>query len=370
MLSTPAIASAAVAMLVTSALGVCSTAQAQTANQAQTAYRPVLDPHAFRRHLAGRPTQLLVIAASHLSNFKSFKPEYADALVGKLVAFEPEIIAVEALSGVQCEELRRFDSAHPGLADRYCLSTDVATTAFGVDVPSATVESQKLMKDVADAPAPAKRRRLAGLFLAGGEPASAVVQWLRLDTSQRVAADGLTDALVGTLNSLSVKNDESYLVGARVAAERGLERVYGMDDHTADDILYGMDEAAGPAIQTIWKTTNPTLDAMRAMDAPTDGQSTLAIFRFNNLPDTQVNLAVGEHGLATSQDSPGLYGRQYTAWWEVRNERMASNIRASFANHPGAKVLVIVGGTHKPYLESYLDQIHEVQLVDAMKILE
>ncbi len=361
---TPAIASAAVAMLVTTVLSVGSTARAQTA------YGPVLDPHAFRQHLAGRPTQLLVIAASHLSNFESFKPEYADALVGKLVAFEPEIVAVEALSGVQCEELRRFDSAHPGLADRYCFSPKVAGAAFGVDVPSATVEAQKLIKDVADTPAPAKRRRLAGLFLAGGEPASAVVQWLRLDTSQRVAADGLTDELVKTLNSLSVKNNENYLVGARVAAERGLERVYGMDDHTADDILYGMDEAGNSAIQKIWKTPNSTLDAMRAMDAPTDGQSTLAIFRFNNLPDTQVNLAIGEHGLATSQDSPGLYGRQYTAWWEVRNERMAANIRASFANQPGAKVLVIVGGTHKPYLENYLDQIHEVQLVDAMKVLQ
>lgn len=338
--------------------------------QAQTTYRPALDPHAFRQNLAGPPTQVLVIAASHLSNFNAFKPEYADALVGRLAEFEPTIVAVEALSGVQCEGLRRFESAHPGLAARYCFSNEAAGTAFGVDVSQATVEAQKLLADVAADPDASKRRRLAGLFLAGGEPASAVVQWLRLDLPDRLAADGLTDALVSTLNALTVKNNESYLVGARLAAERGLERVYSMDDHTADDILYAMDEAAGPAIETIWKTTNPTLDAMRAMDIPTDGESTLAIFRFNNLPETQVNLAVGEHGLATSQDSPGLYGRQYTAWWEVRNERMASNIRASFANQPGARVLVIVGGTHKPYLETYLDQIHEVQLVDAVKVLQ
>ncbi len=364
MLSKSSIAFAALSMVLTAVVSTPSAAQAQTA------YRPALDTHAFRQNLAGRPTQVLILAASHLSNFSSFKPEYADTLVGKLAAFDPQIIAIEALSGVQCDGLRRFDARHPGLATRYCFSTEAAGTAFGVDVPTATIEALKLMAEVATDPTPAKRRRLAGLFMAGGEPASAVVQWLRLDAAERLENDGLTAELVRTLNSLSVKNNESYIVGARLAAERGLERVYSMDDHTADDILYGMDEAAGPAIEQIWNTSNPTLDAMRAMDVPTDGESTLAIFRFNNLPETQVNLAIGEHGLATSQDSPGLYGRQYTAWWEVRNERMASNIRSCFSDHPGARVLVIVGGTHKPYLEAYLDQIHEVELVDAMKVLQ
>lgn len=364
MLSTPSIALAAFAGLMS------VTPAGMAVAQASPTYSPALDTHAFRQNLAGPPTQVLVIAASHLSNFSSFKPEYADALVGKLAAFEPTIIAIEALSGVQCDGLRRFDSAHAGLADRYCPSTEPAGAAFGLDVPQATEEARKLLAEFSASPSPAQRRRLAGLFLAGGEQASALVQWLRLDPTERVASDGLTEPLVQTLTSLSVKNNENYVVGARLAAERGLERVYGMDDHTADDALYGMDEAAGPAIQAIWKTPNPTLEAMQAMDVPTDGESTLAIFRFNNLPATQANLAISEHGLATSQVTPGLYGRQYTAWWEVRNQRMAANIRASFANHPGAKVLVIVGGTHKPYLEAYLDQIHEVQLVDAGKVLE
>lgn len=362
--SRPLISAAAPALIAAVLAGALSTAQAQTP------YRPALDPHVFRQTLAGQPSRVLVIASSHLSNFNAFKPNYADTLVRRLAAFEPTIIAVEALSGVQCEELHRFDSAHPGLAARYCFSPEVAGEAFGMDVPEATVEAQKLLAEVTANPEPSNRRRLAGVFLAGGEPASAVVQWLRLDPPDRVASDGLTEALVSTLNALSVKNDESYIVGARLAAERGLERVYSIDDHTADHVLYSMDEAAGSAIEKIWKTTNLTLDAMRAMNAPTDGESTLAIFRFNNLPSTQVNLATGEHGLATSQDSPNLYGRQYTAWWEVRNARMASNIRAAFANHPGARVLVMVGGTHKPYLEAYLDQIHEVELVDAVMILD
>lgn len=339
------------------------------ASLAQDAVRPALDMNSFRSDLAGDPTQVLVLAASHLSNFPDFKPEYADGLVSRLSAFQPDIIAVEALSGVQCEGLRRFDSRHPGLAGRYCFDSAPAQAALGLTAVQAIVESEALLEQFASGATSAQRRRLAAVFLAAGEPASAVVQWLRLPIGDRTSQDGLTGDLVHTLNRLSVKVDENYAVGARLAAERGLERVYAMDDHTADDILYGMDEAGGPAIQTIWSTKNPTLTEMQSMPAPFDSASTLSIFRFNNLPSTQVALARGEHGLAVGQDTPGLFGRQYTAWWETRNLRMASNIRAAFSHRPGANVLVIVGGTHKPYLDAYLDQIHEVELVDASAIL-
>jgi hypothetical protein len=32
-------------------------------------------------------------------------------------------------------------------------------------------------------------------------------------------------------------------------------------------------------------------------------------------------------------------------------------------------MLVIVGASHKAYLEAYLNQMHDVQVVDAMKVL-
>ena len=48
---------------------------------------------------------------------------------------------------------------------------------------------------------------------------------------------------------------------------------------------------------------------------------------------------------------------------------MAANIRAAFATKPDARVLVIVGSTHKGYLDAYLDMMQDVRLVDAMQFL-
>ena len=49
---------------------------------------------------------------------------------------------------------------------------------------------------------------------------------------------------------------------------------------------------------------------------------------------------------------------------------MVANIRATFVNQPGARVLNIVGASHKGYFEAYLDMMHDVKLVDAEAVLK
>jgi len=48
---------------------------------------------------------------------------------------------------------------------------------------------------------------------------------------------------------------------------------------------------------------------------------------------------------------------------------MAGNIREILAHSHGSRILVIVGASHKPYLESYLNQMHDMRIVDAEKVL-
>ncbi|TAH42145.1 MAG: hypothetical protein EYC71_11235, partial [Gammaproteobacteria bacterium] len=72
---------------------------------------------------------------------------------------------------------------------------------------------------------------------------------------------------------------------------------------------------------------------------------------------------------AMGDPSPQHYGQRYVAGWETRNLRMAANIRAAFRDRPGARVLVIVGNSHKPWLDHLLGLMQGIDLVDAQKIL-
>ena len=100
------------------------------------------------------------------------------------------------------------------------------------------------------------RRRNALLFLAAGEPGSALVQWLYLPEDELVAADGLTDKLVSELERQRNLQSEVTLIAAPVAVSVGLERLWSVD---AQDFYAGSgdddDDAYGAAISSAW--SNP-----------------------------------------------------------------------------------------------------------------
>lgn len=63
------------------------------------------------------------------------------------------------------------------------------------------------------------------------------------------------------------------------------------------------------------------------------------------------------------------YDSDFGAALETRNLRMASNIREAIGNQPGSRTLVIVGASHKQYLEAYLHQMHDVHIVSSDLVL-
>ncbi len=325
----------------------------------------------WNKGLAGPQTEVMVLGTVHLSGLpKDFRVERLDPLLDRLAAFQPDVITIEALSGPDCDMLARYETSYPGTANDYCANTDAARKATGLDVPQAIAEVKKTLDAWSPAPAPADRRRLAALFSAANDKASALVQWLRLPEAERHAGDGLDATLVDELNLRKTRMNENYLIGAALAARLGLERVYPVDDHSADNITATLGAEFEKAITGVWKTAGENLVEFRKkIDSPAPGQSIIDYYRFLNDPASLRTNINADFGAALKDNVPPYYGRQYVAWWETRNLRMVANIRASFGNRPGARVLSIVGMSHKPYYDAYLGMMHEVKLVDPRTIL-
>ncbi|WP_411340949.1 DUF5694 domain-containing protein [Sphingopyxis sp. J-6] len=337
-------------------------------------YEPAFDPRDLKAGVAGDVGEALVLGTPHLSGLPdSFAPESLEPLLERLAAWKPEIIAIEGLSGRDCELLMRYKPLYPGAAD-YCWDPAPAQQVIGLDMVAATVEAERLLAAWPVQPAPGDRRRLAGLFLAGGEPASALVQWLRLPADERRAGDGLDDTLVAALEKLRTRRNENFLIGSVLAARLGLERVYATDDHSADATTASLDKdpGYGAAMQRIWETPQlkDRIAAEKALEAKLDGDGVMALYRFYNRPSTMRLAFDTDFGPALADATPQNYGRRYTGWWEVRNLRMVANVRAAMAERPGTRTLAIVGASHKGYFEAYLAMMHDVRLVDAETILK
>jgi TRAP-type C4-dicarboxylate transport system substrate-binding protein len=100
-----------------------------------------------------------------------------------------------------------------------------------------------------------------------------------------------------------------------------------------------------------------------------DPAAVLEMYRLFNEPAQAKLVFDSDFGAALEEPSAQHYGRSYVGYWETRNLRMTSNIRDAIAAQPGSRTLVIVGASHKTYLEAYLNQMHDVRMVNALRVL-
>jgi Family of unknown function (DUF5694) len=322
--------------------------------------------------VAGQRTQVMTLGSFHLRERKGFNPAWLASLIDRLAAFRPDIITIEGVSGEQCAVMKADPDLYADAYKSYCQDLGAIEAATGLTVTQANVEIRKTFETWPATPTANQRRRLAVLFLAAGDRWSAQVQWLRLPAAERRAADGIDADMLDILQRKDGKINENFDVAAVLAARIGLDRVYPVDDHTSDGVLAHTSPGFDAALTdhfTIVRRSPLFADHEQAMAGIVDPQSTLDHFRAMNRPHAQAPQIKGDFGGALSHKSEGLWGRHYVGWWDVRNLRMAANIRASFATRPGARVLNIVGSSHKPWYDAYMGMMADVEVVDAETVL-
>lgn len=332
----------------------------------------VFDPSKLKGPARATPNEVMVLGTTHLSHMpKSFDPVTLRGLLDRLAGWHPQIIAIESMSGPHCAFMRQYPGRYKDAVDSYCWDPAPARAATGLDVPAATAEAEAMLAHWPVTPTPAQRRKLASRLLAGGEPASALVQWLRLPEAERHAGDGLDTVLATLLDQLRTQRGEDWLIAAPLAARLGLERVVPMDDQ-AEIMLVADDKTYGEALTKAWN--NPVCAKRKKIDDALlaslgSAAGVLPLYRGLNDSVMAPMITGCDFGAALEDPSPQGYGRVYVGYWETRNLRMAANIREAVGTHPGSRALVIVGAAHKWYLQAYLNQMHDVHIVDVSPML-
>jgi hypothetical protein len=315
--------------------------------------------------------QVLVLGSLHLNSLpnKPLDPATLEPLMQKLAAFRPDVIAVELQPSEECDAARRFKSRYDGGFN--CAPTEAAQAATGLDIAAAVEAIDSALKTWPRQPSAVQHRHLAALFLAAAEEPSALVHWLQLPAVERREGDGLDAALVQRQQTLAQSQSESLIIGARLAAQLGVPRVHAVDNHTGDAMQVPDEKRFWEAVQASWAAGYPDLKARETATATLARASDLLpLYRFVNDP---ANMGIdGWCGVAPSMQHrmPERFPEMWVAGWEIRNLRMVANIRESFRERPGARVLTIVGAAHKPWFDHWLAQLQGVSVVKAGDVLK
>lgn len=319
--------------------------------------------------VAGVRSKVMTLGTFHLSEVQPFDARWLEPLMGKLAAFRPNIITVEGVSGEQCAMMKANPDRYAEAFESYCWDLTEIEKATGYSSAAANAEIRKTLGHWSANPTAAERRRLAMLFVAGGDRASAQVQWLRLPVAERRVGDGVDDNILKILRRSSGKPNENYDIAAALAARLGLERVYPVDDHSADAPSAPDYEKAMTTLFDAYQHTPLAAEWKRDKSAMKNGPSVLNWYRTANRHGAMDRQIRADFGTALAQKWPDTPARQYVGWWETRNLRMAANVRDAFTPTPGARVLNIVGASHKPWYDAFMRQMADVEVVDASTVL-
>ncbi|MXP27461.1 hypothetical protein GRI58_01320 [Porphyrobacter algicida] len=356
-------------MSIVLAILAAATSPVATANpQTQVAQAVDIGDTAARKR--GDRSHVLVLGTAHLSHLpKTFDTARLKPLLDKLAKWDPQSITVEGISGEQCDYLRSYEFAYPGTAEDYCPDTLAAREALRVTGPEAEKAVLALLKHKDHTPA--ERRRIAGLFLAIGEPESAMLQWEQLPKSEQHADENLPEAQVARLEKEARYRNENVSIAVALGVKLGLDRIYRVDDHTGDRAGVVADEKAyDRELPLIWKSK--LLDQRIAQDDAKEkvmlaGGSVIDWYRDLNSPANARLAMETDFGAAAGSTKYPATGRAYLAYWETRNLRIAANIREVLGS--GGRVLSIIGASHKPYLERYLGMTSDVVIDNVEKVL-
>jgi hypothetical protein len=197
------------------------------------------------------------------------------------------------------------------------------------------------------------------------------VQWLQLPEAERRVGDSLDAALVDKLKRIGTTNDEGYQIAARLAARLGLQRIHAIDNHTGDRIDVPDIKALARSIEAAWGAGGAALkERDKRKDVLSKAPDLLPLYRYINEPEGLQVHADANVRAAMRAKSPEAYPQIWVAGWEIRNLRMVANIRETFRERPGARVLTIVGVAHKPWLDNWLGQLQGVDVIDAGALLK
>ncbi|WP_413472821.1 DUF5694 domain-containing protein [Shewanella baltica] len=328
------------------------------------------------QHKTKVQTQVMILGTSHLSTIKNQLEESSlSPIIQILEDFQPTAIGVEALRAEDIiTMLNGSDEYQPVLTefvgDTLLLLAKKEQEDLGVSAKEAIAKLNVLL----DAPAFTAKQRIEVIkfAIAGYNKDTAALNWRYVD--ERSAIKTLSVELQQYLNKRIQSNNETNALAATLALKLNINRLYPIDDHLDKDLYSGMLERlmdsynASKAFKAF--STSEYINKLERLKAQgAESGDWLPLFTWVNSDEYMSDVIDKEWRLFVDEDLDVEAALSRIALWEIRNLNMASNIMRVVANHVGGKVIIVVGSSHKVFLDQYLSNMIGVKIVQFNDML-
>lgn len=326
----------------------------------------------FQKNNAQSKTEILILGTKHLGYIKDFKPDAVNEIIRRLDQFQFDAVAIENMPAQLLYDIQsRNDSAFADLLEGWAKERLEMAKSMQEYLNIDFFEAQQrlttlLAEKVFDQN---KRELLIKYFVASADLVSAVLQFNYTRSSTQVDTSTFYNSVISKLDELSRSHNEIFSLGLKVAKGKGLQKIEYIDDFQDEALLFkyfpnfiqdytqNQDMFKKLSSKPVFKK----VDSLASRGITNMNLSQLFVY-LNSKEFQKLDFeAQWEIWLKTNFKS-GTDRSRY-ALWEMRNLLITANIMKTAAFYPGKKILVIIGASHKSFLEKYLRQIPSIKIM-------
>jgi hypothetical protein len=333
-------------------------------------------------------TQIMVLGSIHLAQQGDDKARSAslDAVLRALGRFQPQIIGVERIPretiALWEREAPVYDEVLKEFAADALSAGRSAQKALSLDRRTAEAQAAALVETFKDRPTDevpaAERARAAVLLAAAYDFSSATLQWNYAVTHDSRADPasfaGVPSELREALSKSAQSRAEDTTIGLALARRLGLQRVYAIDDQSDAmfQVAHGQELMSQLQESAEFKKLQESMlftELPARIGKSLENDDLIGLYRWINSAQYAAADVGAQWHIFLRTRFPGGFDRARAAFWEARNLAIAANIRRATASASGKRALVVIGASHRPFLEAYLSQMMDVDIVSPEEVL-
>ena len=335
----------------------------------------ILTNSLFAQNQVGK-TQIMVLGSYHLSQLKEFDPQMLDQLITQLDAYHFDAVCIEKMPGELLYDLRsRKDTAYKKLLKSFgggrLEMAELAQKKLGISFTEAQSFIKKLIHK--ESLKDEDHQNLIEYFTAATELASATLHYKYLKNKSSLIESNIDTQILKKIKKLSTSSNEVYSLAIGIAQNQNIQKLEYIDnlqDETLHSIHFPMFVEDYMKHQDIFKevANHPVFQKMdKIVETSINSKNLLKLYQFTNSKEYQNQDFEAQWALwlNTHFKSGSDWGRY--SLWEMRNLQITANILKTSAFYPNKKMLVIIGASHKSFIEKYLAQLPNIEILQFVK---
>jgi hypothetical protein len=322
---------------------------------------------------------VLVLGSQHLRRIESLDRATLGPLLDTLQKWGPAAIGVETLppAVIAAMEARSvYEPALEAFAAEELAAGRLARDHLGITWTEAMRAADSLYGEL-EAASPGRRRalrrELVPILLAAYDLDNTALQWSYMAEADMEESD-LPDTLRSLVERQLQASNETAAIGLALAGRLGLARVHPIDDHSETDLFLAIaddlvSQLEGSEAYRELVESGALEESEKQLLAAHAAGDLLPSYLALNAPGALEKDVDLEWKFFFRTRLPSGLDRYRVALWEVRNLAMAAHVRRMTAPLPGERALVIVGASHKPFLDAYLSCGMDVEVVQLWEVV-